>query len=162
MAWLVVILLALLLSAILAAVRFFLRNADLARRLDAANDRRREITNFLNRFSSGLQVEGGVEGAMHGAARHVAEQTDADAVAIYDFSGDELRATGVCGAYPLVHSSNPLIYTRHHHLFETLRREKIRVGRGFLGGVAASRQPELVPDASADPRFTEFPEEFYA
>ena len=69
MAWLVVILLALLLSAILAAVRFFLRNADLARRLDAANDRRREITNFLNRFSSGLQVEGGVEGAMHGAAR---------------------------------------------------------------------------------------------
>ena len=158
MAWLIVILLAIVLSAIATAVRFFLRNADLVRRLDAANERRREISNFLNRFSSGLQEEGGVEGAMHGAARHVAEQTDADAVAIYEFSGDELRATGVCGAYPLVHSSNQLIYTRHHHLFETLRREKIRSGRGFLGGIVASRQPELVPDASADPRFTEYPD----
>ena len=43
MAWLIVILLAIVLSAIATAVHFFLRNADLVRRLDAANERRREI-----------------------------------------------------------------------------------------------------------------------
>ncbi len=158
MAWMIIILLVMLLPVSVAAVLFYHRNGKLLRELDEANERRREITNFLNRFSTGLQEEDGVEGAMHGAARHVAEQTDAEAVAIYDFSGDELRAAGVCGAYPLIHSSNRLVFTRQHHLFETLRREKIRAGHGFLGELLVNRQPELVKDASADPRFTEYPE----
>ncbi len=158
MAWIIVILVLMLLPMFLTALHFWNKSVDLAKRLDDANERRREITNFLIRFSTGLQEEDGVEGAMHAAARHVAEQTDAEAVAIYEFHDGELRVVGVCGAYPLVHVANKMIFARHHYLFETLRREKIEPGHGFLGGIAVTRQPELVPDASADPRFTEYPD----
>ncbi len=139
-------------------VRCQRRMAELNRSLEWSNERRREITNFLNRFSTGLQQDEGVAGAMHAAARHVAEQTDAEAVAIYELTGDDLRVVGVCGTYPLIHSSNKLLFSRQHFLFETLRRERVSLGEGFIGAVAANRQPELVPDASADPRFAEYPE----
>ena len=157
-AGIIIFLVILLLPVTLTAVHYFRRTIELGRALDRANERRREITNFLSRFSSGLQEEDGVEGAMHAAARHVAEQTDAESVAIYEVSGNELRVIGVCGTYPLIHSSNQLLFSRHHHLFEALRREEIPIGRGFLGGLATTRQAELVPDASADPRFTEYPD----
>lgn len=157
-AGIIIFLVILLLPVTLTAVHYFRRTIELGRALDRANERRREITNFLSRFSTGLQEEDGVEGAMHAAARHVAEQTDAESVAIYEVSGNELRVIGVCGTYPLIHSSNQLLFSRHHHLFEALRREEIPIGKGFLGGVATTRQAELVPDAAADPRFTEFPD----
>ena len=158
MAWIIVVLVILLLPVAITAVHFWRRSAELARLLDHANERRREIGSFLNRFSTGLQSEEGVAGAMHAAARHVAEQTDAEAVAIYEMAGDELRAIGVCGTYPLVHSTNKVLFSKHHHLFEALRRERIAPGQGFLGGIVVSRQAELVPDASADTRFVEYPE----
>ena len=77
---------------------------------------------------------------------------------LYNRSGNELRVTGVCGTYPLIHSSNQLLFSRHHHLFEALRREEVPIGKGFLGGMATTRQAELVPDAAADPRFVEYPD----
>ncbi len=157
-AGIIIFLVILLLPVTLTAVHYFRRTIELGRALDRANERRREITNFLSRFSTGLQEEDGVEGAMHAAARHVAEQTDAESVAIYEVAGNELRVIGVCGTYPLIHSSNQLLFSRHHHLFEALRREEIPIGRGFLGGLATTRQAELVPDAAADPRFTEYPD----
>lgn len=110
MAWIIVVLVILLLPVAITAVHFWRRSAELARLLDHANERRREIGSFLNRFSTGLQSEEGVAGAMHAAARHVAEQTDAEAVAIYEMAGDELRAIGVCGTYPLVHSTNKVLF----------------------------------------------------
>ena len=157
-AGIIIFLVILLLPVTLTAVHYFRRTIELGRALDRANERRREITNFLSRFSTGLQEEDGVEGAMHAAARHVAEQTDAESVAIYEVSGNELRVTGVCGTYPLIHSSNQLLFSRHHHLFEALRREEVPIGKGFLGGMATTRQAELVPDAAADPRFVEYPD----
>lgn len=156
--WLIAILLLVLLPLGGVALHFFHRSKALSRKLDESNERRREITNFLMRFSTGLQGDEGVAGAMHAAARHVSEQTDAEAVAIYELADDELRAVGVCGTYPLIHSTNKLLFTRQHHLFEALRRERIAPGQGFLGGIILSRQPELVPDASADERFSEYPD----
>ena len=154
----IIFLVILLLPVTLTAVHYFRRTREMTQALDRANERRREITNFLSRFSTGLQEEDGVEGAMHAAARHVAEQTDAESVAIYEVIGNELRVSGVCGTYPLIHSSNQLLFSRHHHLFEALRREEVPIGKGFIGGMATTRQAELVPDASADPRFVEYPD----
>ena len=134
------------------------RCVHLQRDLDHANDRRREIANFLTRFSTGLQSEEGVAGAMHAAAHHVAEQTDAESVAIYEMTDAGLQAVGVCGAYPLIHSTNRLLFSKHHHLFAALSREIIREGQGFLGQVAAERHALLVADASKDERFAEYPD----
>lgn len=156
--WTLLVLLLLLAGAAVAAIHFYRRAYDLLDKLDRANERRREIASFLSRFSTGLQSEEGVAGAMHAAAHHVAEQTDAESVAIYEVSGDDMRVVGVCGTYPLIHSTNKLLFSKHHHLFAALRREKVKVGEGFLGSIAINRQPELVADASADARFAEYPE----
>ena len=146
--------------AIVAAIAaiFGRRCTHLQRELDDANDRRREIANFLNRFSTGLQSEEGVAGAMHAAAHHVAEQTDAESVAIYEVQNGKLHAVGVCGTYPLIHTANRLIFSKQHHLFAALVREVITPGEGFLGEVAAERQALCVADASKDARFEDYPD----
>ena len=93
--WLIAILLLVLLPLGGVALHFFHRSKALSRKLDESNERRREITNFLMRFSTGLQGDEGVAGAMHAAARHVSEQTDAEAVAIYELAVDELSAAPI-------------------------------------------------------------------
>lgn len=157
-AGIIILLLILLLSSTWTATHYYRCTIKRGRELDRANERRREITNFLSRFSTGLQEEDGVAGMMHAAARHVAEQIDAESVAIYEVSGNHLRVTGIYGRFPLIHSSNQLLFSQHHHLFEALRSEELPIGKGFLGNMAAMRQPELVPNAAADLRFAEYPD----
>ena len=64
---------------------FNLRNA-----LEESESRRREISNFLTRFSAGIKGEEGFFGAMNAAAIHIGEQTDSESVAIYLMDGSEL------------------------------------------------------------------------
>ena len=54
-AGIIIFLVILLLPVTLTAVHYFRRTIELGRALDRANERRREITNFLSRFSTGLQ-----------------------------------------------------------------------------------------------------------
>ena len=84
--WLIAILLLVLLPLGGVALHFFHRSKALSRKLDESNERRREITNFLMRFSTGLQGDEGVAGAMHAAARHVSEQTDAEGHKAIDYA----------------------------------------------------------------------------
>ena len=132
---------------------FSLRNA-----LEESESRRREISNFLTRFSAGIKGEEGFFGAMNAAAIHIGEQTDSESVAIYIMDGSELRGVSVYGTYPLVHTANKLVFTRRRHLLETLRRETIAPGEGFLGGIVISRLAELVPSGAQDERFRSYPE----
>ncbi len=119
--------------------------------------RRMEIAGFLSRFSSGISGDEGMDGAMHSAARYVCEQTDAEAAAIYEMSGDELVCSGVSGNYLLLRGGGGKQSLRHHRLLEALRRERIPVGRGFLGGMIGTKTAELIPDGAADPRFADYP-----
>ena len=62
--------------------------------LNTSESRAREIGEFLARFSTGIQGEDGVAGAMRGSARHVAEQTDAETVVIYEVQEDRMLPLG--------------------------------------------------------------------
>ena len=132
---------------------FNLQNA-----LEESDSRRREISNFLNRFSAGIKGDEGFFGAMNAAAIHIGEQTDSESVAIYIMEGSELRCVSVYGTYPLVRTANKLVFTRRRHLLETLRGEKIAPGDGFLGGIIISRLAEQVPCGADDERFRSYPE----
>jgi len=147
----VVVLAALLLHQSVHA--FNLQNA-----LEESDSRRREISNFLNRFSAGIKGDEGFFGAMNAAAIHIGEQTDSESVAIYIMEGSELRCVSVYGTYPLVRTANKLVFTRRRHLLETLRGEKIAPGDGFLGGIIISRLAEQVPCGADDERFRSYPE----
>ena len=112
--------------------------------LRVSEGRAREIGEFLARFSSGIQGEDGVAGAMRGAARHVAEQIDAGAVVMYELQEERLVPIGAWGDYTEGGGDA---------LAEHLRQENLVVGKGFVGEIAFKRVPELVADAACDDRF---------
>ena len=152
----------LVLTVIVLSVLLF-RYADsifrLRAKLEESESRRREISNFLTRFSAGIKGEEGFFGAMNAAAIHIGEQTDSESVAIYIIDNGALRGVSVYGTYPLVKTANKLVFTRRRHLLETLRRETIPAGEGFLGGMILSRQAEQVPCGAQDERFAGYPEQ---
>ena len=140
----------LLVIAITVAVISFRKMSELRMDLTSAVLSRTEIANFLSRFSTGINCEDGVDGAMYSTARYVCEQIEATGVAIYGVNGKVLVPLGVYGNYPLT-KKDP---GRKQRLLELLKEEEpIAAGSGFLGGVLESRQSELVPLAALDERF---------
>ena len=116
---------------------------------------RTEIANFLSRFSTGINCDDGVDGAMYSTARYVCEQVEATGVAIYGINGKVLVPLGVYGNYPLTKK----VPGRRQRLLELLKEEEpIAPGVGFLGGVLESRQSELIPLAALDERFDIYPD----
>lgn len=140
----------LLVIAIAVAVISFRKMSELRMDLTSAVLSRTEIANFLSRFSTGINCEDGVDGAMYSTARYVCEQIEATGVAIYGVNGKVLVPLGVYGNYPLTKKAPG----RKQRLLELLKEEEpIAAGSGFLGGVLESRQSELVPLAALDERF---------
>ena len=140
----------LLVIAITVAVISFRKMSELRMDLTSAVLSRTEIANFLSRFSTGINCEDGVDGAMYSTARYVCEQIEATGVAIYGVNGKVLVPLGVYGNYPLTKKAPG----RKQRLLELLKEEEpIAAGSGFLGGVLESRQSELVPLAALDERF---------
>lgn len=151
----VVILSVLLVIALITAASFHRRAHELRMDLTGAMLGRSEISNFLQRFSAGINCEDGLDGALHSAACYVCEQVDAGSVAIYDLSDRKLVVIGVCGEYPLSASGN--VDLPNQKLLDELRTQIIGIGEGFIGAVANSRHGELVPLASVDERFSSYP-----
>ena len=145
----------LLVIAIAVAVVSFRRMSELRMDLTSAVLSRTEIANFLSRFSTGINCDDGVDGAMYSTARYVCEQIEATGVAIYGINGKVLVPLGVYGNYPLTKK----VPGRRQRLLELLKEEEpIAPGVGFLGGVLESRQSELVPLAALDERFDIYPD----
>ena len=145
----------LLIIAIAVAVVSFRRMSELRMDLTSAVLSRTEIANFLSRFSTGINCDDGVDGAMYSTARYVCEQIEADGVAIYGVNGKVLIPLGVYGTYPLVRRQPK----RGERLLALLKEdEPIASGEGFLGGVFESRQSELIQLAAMDDRFSAYPE----
>ena len=94
---------------------------------------------------------------MHAAALNVAERVDAESVGIYEMVDGELHGIGVCGPYPLVHGIDKPLLTPYEQLLDAMRRERYEAKSSLFGKLMKDQQRELVPDASVDPRFSEFP-----
>lgn len=118
----------------------------------------RSVDHFLSAIFREMRSESGISGAMHAAAGYLAEQSGAEAAAIYEMNEGQLVIAGLHGPFPLIHSGNRIILSNHAHLFELLRRERIRSGTGFIGGMVDHTRAELVPNASLDSRFDEYPD----
>ncbi|MBO5668063.1 MAG: SpoIIE family protein phosphatase [Lentisphaeria bacterium] len=153
----VVILSVLLVISLIAAASFYRKADELRMDLTGAVMSRTEISNFLSRFSAGIDCDDGLDGALHSSARYVCEQIEAGSVAIYGVNDGRLSILGVCGEYPL-HTVPVDGQASNQKILEELRREIINVGDGFIGSVAKSRHGELVPLASVDDRFAACPE----
>lgn len=150
---LILTLLLLLAVAVFAIWLLKQRGERLQKDLDVEKQERGELASFLSRFASGIRGDEGFEGVMHTTALNVAEKIDALSVCIYEFRNEEFTGAGVSGDYPLIRSKSASQFSRKQHLLDALRREKIVPGMGFPGNMLITKQPELIPDAAADPRF---------
>ncbi len=122
------------------------------------SDEHEELAGFLERFASGIRGDGGIEGALHVTAANVAEKVQAESVAIYSRCGNELVCVGVSGPYLLAHVKDAKLFSDPVRLQEALHRERIVIGKGFLGVLADCGDSALLPDASIDPRLADYPQ----
>ncbi len=125
--------------------------------LDRASAELRETSGFLTRFSKGIWQRDGVDGVMHAAALNVAEKVDAEAVGIYEFSDGQMHGIGVSGAYPLIFGIEKPHLTPYEELLEAMRKEHLSESSLLFSRLIRDRQRELIPDASVDDRFSDFP-----
>ena len=139
----------LLVIALVAALSFYRKAGELRVDLTGAQMSRTEISNFLSRFSTGINCDDGLDGALHSAACYVCEQIEAGSVAIYGLNKDKFSVIGVAGEYPLTLSGSSEL--------SDIRTEVINSAEGFIGSAAKSRHGELVPLASVDERFSHYP-----
>lgn len=150
----VVILSVLLVIATIAAASFYRKAHELRTDLTGAVMSRTEISNFLSRFSAGINCDDGLDGALHSSAKYVCEQVEAGSVAIFGMNDRKLVALGVCGEYPLQNKNSAGL--SNLKLLEELRSEAVFPGEGFIGQIAESRHGELIPLASVDERFADY------
>lgn len=123
------------------------------RRVADAMHREADIKNFLNIFSQNIKDLDDVDRAMMLVARHVADLCDAQAVCIYKLEEDQhLRMQGYCGAYPPMLRMSLSGIVKPKYILDTLRRERIPLGHGIIGSVAALLEPIFLEDASNDTR----------
>ncbi len=141
--------------AVIAALSFYRKAYELRADLTGAVMSRAEISNFLSRFSDGINCEDGLDGALHSSACYICEQIKAGSVAIYTLNSDrKLTVMGVCGDYPLRRGEK--VPLSHRKLLDILRSEPIALGEGFIGKIAESRHGEMVADPVADERFAQY------
>ncbi len=155
---LIIFLAALVAVAVALLLRERQNNQELTAELNRVREGSRRVDHFLSGMFGEMRTEGGMTGAMNLAAGYLAEQCGAETAAIYEFIDERLLVLGVHGAYPLVHSGNRMLLAHPNHLFELLRRERIRPGEGFIGELLNTGRAELVANAAVDSRFDEYPD----
>ncbi len=118
------------------------------RKLDDALHKKAEITNFLTIFSRTLRSVDEIDSAMNVAARYVADIVEAESVCIFKLQEGYLKPQGVSGPFPsLVKMTEAFEFTKSTYLLNTLKQDKIEVGKGIIGGVAKAREALFIKDA---------------
>ena len=144
------IILAVVLYLFLAALILMSRKKiySLKMNLMDALHKKAEVGNFLTLFSKNLQSVDEISNSMKMTARYVADLIGAKALCIFIIDNDDfLRPEGMSGAFPPLHKTPDRVLTKPRFLLEALRKEKIKVGEGIIGEVAASRKCILIEDA---------------
>ncbi|MBN1865458.1 MAG: SpoIIE family protein phosphatase [Victivallales bacterium] len=116
-----------------------------------------EIGNFINSFSKTLRSGDEIDNSMRATAQYVADLIGASSVCVFVFDDDCLVASGVAGAFPPLHSTNDYVFTKPRYILDSLKQEKIPLGKGLIGEVAQSGEALLIENASDDPRFANSP-----
>ena len=116
---------------------------------------RKTVFVFLNRLGERLtKSKLAMEPALEIIVETIAEVTDAEAGAAFvlDPEGQTLSAKAVHGMFPPLSATTGYVLTKQKYLSERVKREKIAVGEGVIGEVAATDSPLLINDAQTDPR----------
>ena len=122
-------------------------------RIKDALHKKAEITNFLSLFSQNLKTLDQIDTSMNMTARYVADLVEAQSICIFALDGEYLRAVGVSGAFPPLHTSGQYVLTKPRYILESLKRDRIKLGEGIIGEIAGKRESLLLENPADDPRF---------
>lgn len=143
-----------LLAAVLTAVYGRVRIRILRARLQSVMHNDAETSNFLNLFSRNISKISDAGNWMNTVARYVADLVEAQSVCIFVLEeGKDLKAAGIAGAFPPLRRASAYVMTKPKYILEAIRKEKIHLGEGIIGGVALSGDPLLI-SSPRDPRIT--------
>ena len=94
---------------------------------------------------------------MNVTARYVGDLVEAQSICVFALEGDSLRAIGVFGAFPPLSNRRAADYilTKPKYVLETLKRDRFKLGEGFIGEVAQNREDVYLTDPSTDPRIAD-------
>ena len=95
-----------------------------------------------------------MKSSMNMTARYVADLIECEALCIYELRDGFLKAVGISGSFPLLHQSNQYILTKPRYITEALKRDRIKIGEGIIGQLAAKRENLFIEDATNDSRLT--------
>jgi sigma-B regulation protein RsbU (phosphoserine phosphatase) len=116
---------------------------------------RKTVFVFLNRLGERLTTSKlAMEPALEIIVETIAEVTDAESGAVFvlDPAEKALSAKAVHGMFPPLSATTGYVLTKQKYLSERVKREKIAVGEGVIGEVAATDSAVLINDAQSDPR----------
>ena len=129
----------------------------LRRKLADSFHKRAETTRFLDIFAQNIRTTEEIENWMNVTARYVGDLVEAQSVCVFSLDGDSLRAVGVFGAFPPLSNRRAADYilTKPKYVLETLKRDRFKLGEGFIGEVAQNREDVYLTDLSTDPRIAD-------
>ena len=148
----IAVLILLLMFSCAAAWLLWRRIGVLRGELNTSESRAREIGEFLARFSTAIQGEDGVAGAMRGSAHHVADQIDAETVVIYEMQDDRLIPLGVWNESAPATEEAP----------DYRCGDAASAGAEFAAEIARKQRPAMVIDAACDDRFSDSPDAMHS
>ena len=152
------ILIAILAILIVYCAHMRIRIMILRKKLADSYHKRAETTRFMDIFARNLRGNDEVDTWMNTAARYVGDLVEAQSVCVFALEGEYLRAVGVFGAFPLLSNrrAGDYVLTKPKYILETLKRERCKIGTGFIGEVAEKREDVFLPDPTVDPRISDF------
>ncbi len=131
------------------------RKSAMAEEIERNERERRTVFAFLNRLGERLTTENlALEPALQIITEFLVDVTEGEAGAAFllDSNNEYLSAAVVEGAFPPLVATTDYTFTKQKFLAKRIKRERIPVGHGIIGEVAATGKPILISDASNDPR----------
>ena len=119
--------------------------------------KRAETTRFMDIFARNIRTTEEIENWMNVTARYVGDLVEAQAVCVFTLDDGYLRAAGVFGAFPPLSNrrAGDYVLTKPKYILESLKRDRFRLGEGFIGEVAEKREDVYLSEPSTDPRIAE-------
>jgi len=119
--------------------------------------KRAETTRFMDIFARNIRTTEEIENWMNVTARYVGDLVEAQAVCVFTLDDGFLRAAGVFGAFPPLSNrrAGDYVLTKPKYILESLKRDRFRLGEGFIGEVAEKREDVYLSEPSTDPRIAE-------
>lgn len=151
------LLLALIVTGILAGIaKLIAHHRDVEAQRDDARRRNEENMTFLNDFTSKLGTVDDIPEALQLVAHHIAEECDAESLAIFVEQGSgkgkaSVRGAAVAGPFPTLRPTTSAVQRRPQYRLQHLLREVFSLGETVIGIVAKERRGILVEDAATAP-----------